>query len=103
MDIELDMLEHYTAIAKQRKNSLLPVGRLPGELLAMIFALAQSPSVAYPNGWMPNRRSVVHVKPGAKENGAKTVEAVRYTLGWLYCTHVCSAWRTVRAYYHART
>lgn len=104
MDIEVEMLRKYTAITMQRKNALQPVGRLPRELLGMIFAYAQSAPFstdAYPEGWVPRRRWVVvessddTAKTGEKKKAQKVV---RYALGWIYVTHVCSAWRTVRTY-----
>ncbi|KZV67357.1 hypothetical protein PENSPDRAFT_56604 [Peniophora sp. CONT] len=100
------MLAHYTAIARQHKNALSAVGRLPEELLAMIFAYAQYPSRPsgthyYPDGWIPSRRIVNVELPGgdvAAGEEKKTERVVRYQLGWIVLTHVCSAWRTVRAH-----
>ena len=101
--VELEMLQHYTAVAKQRQNALSPVGRLPGELLAMIFAYAQAPESSYrpgiPNGWLPCRVMEVIDQPkgnSVPEEQKVPTKVVRYDLGWISLSHVCSAWRMVR-------
>ncbi|KZV67355.1 hypothetical protein PENSPDRAFT_688159 [Peniophora sp. CONT] len=101
VEVELKMLRHYTALAGQRLNALRPAGRLPGELLAIIFAYAQAPSSSlkdFSDGWMPRRLLVDPVLPGDKPViGVKKniTKNVRYDIGWIGLTHVCSAWRTV--------
>ncbi|KZV67358.1 hypothetical protein PENSPDRAFT_736545 [Peniophora sp. CONT] len=99
VDIEIEMLRKYTAIALQRQNALRPVGRLPAELLSMIFAYAQSPP--YSGGahdrWLPRRYPVEVIsddKVAKTEEKTKTKQVIRFALGWLHVTHVCSAWRT---------
>ncbi|KAI0041453.1 hypothetical protein FA95DRAFT_1471938, partial [Auriscalpium vulgare] len=56
---------------RQQRNSLLPVARLPPEILRTIFAF--SSEIDLP--WI--------------ENG------VRIRLGWLAVTHVCRRWRVI--------
>lgn len=99
VEVEFGLLQHYAAIAGQRLNALRPIGRLPEELLAMIFSHAQAPSDDYPDGWMPSRRSEDVDSPGDKPitgGKKKTDKVVRYDLGFIHVTHVCRAWRTVR-------
>lgn len=79
LELELDVLHKYAAIARQRRNAATSVGRLPPEVLTEVFLYAQE-------DWKPQRR---RAKPS-------TPDAVPYDLGWLNITHTCSSWRKVR-------
>ncbi|VDB83225.1 unnamed protein product [Peniophora sp. CBMAI 1063] len=78
LELELDVLQKYAAIARQRRNAATSLGRLPAEVLTEIFLFAQE-------DWKPQRR---RGKPS-------TSDAVPYDLGWLNITHTCSQWRKV--------
>ncbi|KAI0041445.1 hypothetical protein FA95DRAFT_1477606, partial [Auriscalpium vulgare] len=56
---------------RQQRNSLLPVGRLPTELLRIIFAFSSETDRAW------------------------TEEGPTTKIGWLTVTHVCQRWRYV--------
>ena len=79
LELELDVLQKYAAIARQRRNAATSAGRLPAEVLVEIFLSAQE-------DWKPQRRR------GKPPSG----EMVSYDLGWLNITHTCNMWRKVR-------
>ena len=102
VEVELEMLKYCTALANQRLNALRPMGRLPGEVLAMIFSYTQTPPDEHRDGWIPSRRLVEVDIPAEKQSSGekknyKKSTVVRFDLGFIWVTHVCSAWRTVRA------
>ncbi|KZV63407.1 hypothetical protein PENSPDRAFT_691685 [Peniophora sp. CONT] len=78
LELELDVLHKYTAIARQRRNAATSAGRLPAEVLTEIFLYAQE-------DWKPQRR----------RGKISTPDPSLYDLGWLNITHTCSLWRKV--------
>lgn len=78
LDRELSELHNMTCALRTRRNVLVPIARLPFEILAHIFALVASESV-------PRPYTTLH----ASHTGASG------SLGWIVVTHVCRQWRAV--------
>lgn len=88
-DLELEVLKESETIVKQTRNRLIPIGALPAEVLALIFALAQ-------DSWEPEGRLASSFE-ASKPEGDKSPHPLgpRYHLGWIFLTHVCHRWRQV--------
>ena len=80
LDLELDLFQEQLALAKRRRNSVVPVYRIPSELLVIVFTSLQAI-------WKPAYHDQVKIAEGEKS----------YTFGWMTVTHVCHSWRKVRS------
>ncbi|KZV62394.1 hypothetical protein PENSPDRAFT_758740 [Peniophora sp. CONT] len=83
LDRELALLQTFTALAKQKRNSRAGACHLPPEILNLVFHKVQYI-------WRPYRDDV-QVDPAASE----TTPVPRYAAGWMSVTHVCSFWRQI--------
>ena len=84
-DLELSVLEEMSVYARQRRNKAVPICSLPPEVLAFIFLLVR-------DTWDPHGQAVETENPGKK-----SIARIDYSLGWMNVSHVCDAWRRVRA------
>ncbi|KZV69344.1 hypothetical protein PENSPDRAFT_753422 [Peniophora sp. CONT] len=82
-DIELSAMQKAFALANQRRNATIAAAGLPAELLALVFSAAI-------DIWEPVR-IMSWTTRGIEEN--KKEKPLRYDLGWLVVSHVCSSWR----------
>ncbi|TFY64547.1 hypothetical protein EVG20_g5902 [Dentipellis fragilis] len=77
-DQQLEELRRVTSAFQARRNYLVPIGRLPSEMIAHIFSFAVlvDPVLLY-----------------TPPNSGKEVK--RLVLGWIKVTHVCRRWRQI--------
>lgn len=72
---------------KVQKNALVPIGRLPQELLAHIFL--DCAYDAYATGWPPLRRRGYGPRTVAGEKDGDDQRSEYLYEGWIVTTHVC--------------
>ncbi|VDB86816.1 unnamed protein product [Peniophora sp. CBMAI 1063] len=75
LDAELEAVKKYHTLARQKRNALTSVCKLPVELQSKIFRIVRDDWELKDDG--PRR--------GKPRNG----------LGWIFLSHVCSSWRKV--------
>ncbi|KZV72339.1 hypothetical protein PENSPDRAFT_751079 [Peniophora sp. CONT] len=79
LEVELETMQKYFAVAKRHMNACTGAGSLPPEILGIIFSFAQE-------HWQPT--CIYHW-----EEPRGSPPRISYGLGWIYLTHVCSSWR----------
>lgn len=82
LELELQTMRSHYAVALRYRNAAVAACSLPPEVLAAIFSFAQDSWS--PNYWFANATS--YHGPDAP---------LRYFLGWMTVTHVCTQWRQV--------
>ncbi|THH12687.1 hypothetical protein EW146_g7468 [Bondarzewia mesenterica] len=78
LENDLADLHHTTCALRRRRNLLVPISRLPSEILSYIFAFVAAQS-------SPRPRTILN-PPHIGAPGS---------LGWIVLTHVCQNWRDI--------
>ncbi|KAI0312042.1 hypothetical protein OF83DRAFT_693690 [Amylostereum chailletii] len=88
LDAELEALNETTRGFLKRRNEVVPVSRLPAELLATVFELVKHEALAYLDGKTTGEDDTeANVSPAARK--------LRRGLRWVYVSHVCREWRRI--------
>ncbi len=110
-DDKIKVSEESTCVSKYHHNALIPISRLPLEILTKIFLLLP------PSAWDDEEPKTIYIPEGGEEGGEEKMcfyipeggeeggeekmcfIVPRGYLAWLRFTHVCHRWREIALSY----